>query len=218
MRLSFGLKVNLFSKATIKAALINMVVLPVLLIASSAKAADTIDNMVEQKANATFIDQPEYGYGEDTQYPDELNNQWPVTKGKCYISQLPGGRSSHSNQAAFDFGTYKGKPNANAVNAGEVTYTGWINAGGKTVIIKTLNGDLNIYHHLSSITVSKYDQLNGGDKIGIVGSTGRSTGNHLHVEFKTSSGKKDWKTAKKMQTQFNWKKNVKCPQSAIAKK
>ena len=53
---------------------------------------------------------------------------------------------------------------------------------GGTIIMDHGHGISTIYSHLESVMVSVGDQINQGDVIGTVGSTGRSTGPHLHYE------------------------------------
>ncbi len=54
---------------------------------------------------------------------------------------------------------------------------------GKHVVIKHKNGYETLYGHLSKISVTKNQKIKAGDKIGELGSTGRSTGPHLHYEI-----------------------------------
>ncbi len=65
---------------------------------------------------------------------------------------------------------------------GKVTNASWHSSYGKTVIIEHENGYETLFGHLSSITVKEGDQVKVGDVIGKAGSTGRSTGTHLHYE------------------------------------
>lgn len=65
---------------------------------------------------------------------------------------------------------------------GKVTKASWHSSYGKTVVIKHDNGYETLFGHLSSITVEEGDQVKVGDIIGKAGSTGRSTGVHLHYE------------------------------------
>lgn len=71
----------------------------------------------------------------------------------------------------------------NACNSGkiEVGYDadGW---GNYVKVIKS-NGDYTLYGHMSSVSVSSDQQVKSGDIIGNVGTTGASTGNHLHLEY-----------------------------------
>lgn len=70
-----------------------------------------------------------------------------------------------------------------AADSGKVTFAGTKNGYGKTVIIDHNNGYKTLYAHMSKITVSKGDIVEKGDQIGVMGSTGHSTGVHLHFEI-----------------------------------
>jgi murein DD-endopeptidase MepM/ murein hydrolase activator NlpD len=79
-----------------------------------------------------------------------------------------------------------------AADAGKVVVSGWTNTGyGNHVIIDHGNGYQTLYGHLSSISVSVGTRVNRGTTIGQMGSTGRSTGTHLHFEIRTASGNVD---------------------------
>jgi murein DD-endopeptidase MepM/ murein hydrolase activator NlpD len=65
---------------------------------------------------------------------------------------------------------------------GKVTKASWHSSYGKTVIIEHENGYETLFGHLSSISVKEGDQVKVGNVIGKAGSTGRSTGTHLHYE------------------------------------
>lgn len=71
-----------------------------------------------------------------------------------------------------------------ASDAGTVTFAGVQSGYGNVVIVDHLNGYETYYGHLSSISVSSGQKLEQGAKIGIMGSTGRSTGTHLHFEIR----------------------------------
>ena len=70
------------------------------------------------------------------------------------------------------------------VHSGSVNKTGYDDANGNFVIISHGEGVSSIYIHLSVISVSLGESLSPGQKIGEVGSTGMSTGPHLHFEIK----------------------------------
>ena len=78
-----------------------------------------------------------------------------------------------------DFGARRGTP-VLAAARGKVIYAGWKGANGKLVKIKHRDGYMTIYAHLSRIKIKYGEKVKKGEVIGYVGSTGRSTGSHLH--------------------------------------
>lgn len=72
-----------------------------------------------------------------------------------------------------------------AVGAGTVVTAGWDGSYGNQVVIEHADGHYSQYAHLSSLSVSSGQQVGTGDEIGLVGSTGNSTGPHLHFEVRT---------------------------------
>ena len=83
----------------------------------------------------------------------------------------------------IDFGAVRGTP-VLATGGGKVLKAGRRGGYGKVVIIDHGNGLSTRYGHLHRISVSAGDMLEAGDEIGTVGSTGRSTGPHLHYEVR----------------------------------
>lgn len=69
-----------------------------------------------------------------------------------------------------------------AAAEGVVVHAGWLGAYGNAVIIDHGGGVSTLYGHLSSISVSPGQTVSQGELIGGVGSTGLSTGPHLHFE------------------------------------
>ena len=68
---------------------------------------------------------------------------------------------------------------------GEVARTGYDAGGyGRFIEVRHPNGMSTLYAHLSRIDVASGDRLGSGERIGLVGSTGRSTGPHLHFEVR----------------------------------
>lgn len=85
-------------------------------------------------------------------------------------------------------------PNVVASQGGTVITAGWNGGGyGNYVVIDHGNGYQTLYGHMlnKSIVVKAGDRVNQGQKLGILGSTGRSTGPHLHFEIKTAKGNLD---------------------------
>jgi murein DD-endopeptidase MepM/ murein hydrolase activator NlpD len=79
---------------------------------------------------------------------------------------------------------FRGEPGEaiRATAAGTVTHTGWSGGYGKMVEIDHGNGLSTRYGHLSSIEVEPGQPVRSGQIVGRLGSTGRSTGPHLHYE------------------------------------
>ncbi len=93
-------------------------------------------------------------------------------------------RSGHSeNHQGVDIAVPRGTP-VYAPAEGVVTYAGWKGDYGKMVELDHGTGYTTRYGHLSQIDVEIGDRVIKGQIIGEVGSTGRSTGPHLHYEVR----------------------------------
>jgi murein DD-endopeptidase MepM/ murein hydrolase activator NlpD len=75
-----------------------------------------------------------------------------------------------------------------AVAAGKVVSAGWGGSFGYQVVIRHSDGRYTQYAHLSAISVKNGQTVGGGQRIGRSGSTGNSTGPHLHFEVRTGPG------------------------------
>lgn len=72
-----------------------------------------------------------------------------------------------------------------AADNGTVVYAGWLNGGyGNLVVIDHNNGWVTMYEHLDRLGVACGDSVNQGAQIGTAGTTGNSTGGHLHFEVR----------------------------------
>lgn len=78
----------------------------------------------------------------------------------------------------------KASPPVVAPLPGRVTFAGWESGYGNLVKISHGNGLETRYGHLASFGVSRGDAVVTGQQLGIMGSTGRSTGTHLHFEVR----------------------------------
>ena len=76
--------------------------------------------------------------------------------------------------------------NVYATGAGRVETAGWVSGYGNLVEIAHANGLRTRYGHLSGMLVSPGSQVGAGQVIGRIGSTGRSTGPHLHYEVRVA--------------------------------
>ncbi|MEW6724181.1 MAG: M23 family metallopeptidase [Bacillota bacterium] len=73
-----------------------------------------------------------------------------------------------------------------AARAGQVTHSGWLGNYGYTVVIDHGGGMSTVYAHNSALLVSAGQWVEQGTVVARVGSTGRSTGPHLHFEIRVS--------------------------------
>ena len=74
-----------------------------------------------------------------------------------------------------------------AAGSGVVTYAGWDGAYGYVVRLLHADGVATWYAHLSRIDTATGAHVNAGDVIGLVGSTGNTTGPHLHLEVRVGA-------------------------------
>ena len=108
---------------------------------------------------------------------------WPV---EGWVSSAFGSRGSpFSGRREFhkghDIKAKTGTPIQSPAK-GVVTYAGWHGAYGHTIIISHGNGITTRYAHMQKYVLKEGEKVDRGDLIGYVGSTGRSTGSHLHYE------------------------------------
>ena len=95
------------------------------------------------------------------------------------------GRRSGGTHTGLDIATSSGTP-IKAASTGTVVYAGYKGSYGNMVIIAHTNSVQTYYAHCSRIYVSEGQNVNQGDVIAAVGSTGNSTGPHLHLEIRVN--------------------------------
>ena len=103
---------------------------------------------------------------------------WPTTATR--ISSYYGPRS-RDNHSGLDIDGDSGDP-VWAAKAGTVVSAGYHGTYGNEVVISHGDGLQTRYAHMQSILVSEGDEVEIGQQIGLEGSTGKSTGSHLHFE------------------------------------
>jgi murein DD-endopeptidase MepM/ murein hydrolase activator NlpD len=103
------------------------------------------------------------------------------------VDPFNGKKAMHTG---MDFRDKVGSP-IRPTAAGTVTSAGWDGGYGQMVEIDHGNGYTTRYAHMSSILVKKGDEVTPDMTIGLVGSTGRSTGPHLHYEVRKNGSPLD---------------------------
>ena len=96
-----------------------------------------------------------------------------------------GSRIRRSSHTGLDIATSTGTPIA-AAASGTVTFSGYKGSYGNMLVISHGNGVQTYYGHCSKLYVSAGTQVSQGEIIGAVGSTGNSTGPHLHLEVRVN--------------------------------
>lgn len=93
------------------------------------------------------------------------------------------GPRGHAFHAGVDFVASSGTPVV-AARGGRVVWAAALGSFGNTVVVRHGRGVRTLYAHLARIDVSVLDRVSTGGHLGSVGSTGRSTGPHLHFEVR----------------------------------
>jgi murein DD-endopeptidase MepM/ murein hydrolase activator NlpD len=134
-----------------------------------------------------------------TQLESDLNSYEAVMRGRGYtpyvwpvvgkLESAFGGRRNPFGGGSYEFHTGQdidapfGAP-VIAGATGKVSFVGWQNGYGQLVVIDHGGGLTTRYGHLSHIAVPQGANVRRGEFVGKVGSTGRSTGPHLHYEVR----------------------------------
>ena len=156
--------------------------------------AGTIEEIIQQVKRKTFLQIR--GLGIDLNLNDfsktndiflplgemrKINSYYGNRK---YINKNIGGvlKNFHTG---LDFQAKKGDKIFSIAN-GRIIYAGYKGKYGKCVIIRHKNYD-SLYAHLSKILITNKQYVFAGQKIGLVGQTGNTTGPHLHFEIRTNN-------------------------------
>ncbi|MFI5542859.1 peptidoglycan DD-metalloendopeptidase family protein [Streptomyces sp. NPDC051815] len=108
----------------------------------------------------------------------------PVGGGVSTAYRTAGAMWSSGYHTGVDFIAPMGTT-VKAVGAGTVVSAGWSGSYGNEVVIRHADGKYSQYAHLSHLSVSSGQSVTAGQSIGLSGSTGNSTGPHLHFEIRT---------------------------------
>jgi len=105
-----------------------------------------------------------------------------------YLRPIVGGRKTQGIHGynAVDLAAPIGTPILASADGQVIIsrFGGWNGGYGNYIVIRHTNGTQTLYAHASKINVSAGDAVSQGDVIGAVGSSGKSTGSHLHFEIR----------------------------------
>lgn len=117
----------------------------------------------------------------------EGGSGWVAPVGNTPVStkyRASGASWSSGYHTGIDFAVPAGT-SVRAAGPGTVVTAGWSKSYGYQVVIKHKDGMYSQYAHLSSLSAATGDQVRGGSRLGLSGSTGNSNGPHLHFEIRT---------------------------------
>ena len=119
---------------------------------------------------------------------------WPLN-GYYTLSSLAGSRihpitGKPNNHGGIDIPAPKNTPIL-AAKSGVVITSGYNSSYGNYVVISHGGSSSTLYAHMNKRGVSVGESVSQGQVIGYVGTTGSSTGYHLHFEIRTSAGRQD---------------------------
>ncbi len=133
-------------------------------------------------AAVTFVNPGENENGLQLIYP--LSSPAPQTSSYGWRTHpITGSRRFHSG---IDIGAPMGAPIV-AAGSGTIVTAGWFGGYGKAIVIQHNGVQQTLYGHLSEIFVQPGQRIEQGTVIGRVGSTGNSTGPHLHFESRVAT-------------------------------
>ena len=128
---------------------------------------------------------------------DDERTEEKATRGGSLVAPVGAGTGTpyHKAGSSWSKGYHTGVDfpvptgtSVKAVGAGKVVSAGWEGSFGYQVVIRHSDGRFSQYAHLSAISVKSGQTVGGGQRIGRSGSTGNSTGPHLHFEVRTGPG------------------------------
>ena len=131
--------------------------------------------------------------------PSQSGFLWPLAGNINVLSSLYGSRpdpftGKPDNHTGIDIPASRGTPiyaSKSGVVITSVYGTGSAWSYGNYVVVSHSDGTSTLYAHMSSRAVSQGQTVKQGDVVGYVGTTGNSTGNHLHFEIRVNGSRVD---------------------------
>ena len=150
--------------------------------------SQAVAKLYEKKPVVVYQNTPSSGFSTNTSVSSAR-----VNLGMSLVRPLSGIVTSRygyrwgSTHTGLDIGASSGTA-IKAAAGGTVTFSGWKGSYGKMIVLSHGNGIQTYYAHCSSLLVSSGQTVSAGQVIAKVGSTGRSTGPHLHFEIRVNGG------------------------------
>lgn len=145
-------------------------------------STDAVDTVLRQAGASTAAEK-----ADAAQLPQGRSmpvHRYTVSAGWGHSSGPHAGRE----HAGIDFAAPTNEP-VYAAADGKVVSAGYDGGYGKSVKIRGNDGYYTLYAHLNKYSVKKGQKIKAGERIGAVGSTGHSTGPHLHFEVRNGKDK-----------------------------
>ncbi|MFD3694928.1 transglycosylase family protein [Streptomyces sp. NPDC058646] len=153
----------------------------------AAKPAEKPAAKPAEKPAAKPAEKPRQAPPSAQQKPAAGSYSAPVDAALGTAYRVSGSSWSSGYHTGIDFPVATGT-SVKSVGPGQVVSAGWAGAYGYQVVIRHTDGRYSQYAHLSALGVKAGQQVSGGQRIGRSGSTGNSTGPHLHFEMRTGPG------------------------------
>ncbi len=157
--------------------------------AMAEKANDELVQAAEAQAEERNVALAQFANEAEAQAAKIKANQWVLPVQGYRLTAFFGASSGlwSRNHTGLDFAAPSGTTIVSVAN-GTVTETGYDGSYGNKTVITLEDGTEVWYCHQTSINVTVGQQVRGGEAIGTVGSTGNSTGPHLHLEVRPGAG------------------------------
>lgn len=156
----------------------------------SAEAASEARTLAEQKEDLeadaqrlTTLIRARTAPSRSTGSPSTSGYAWP----RCARVTSEYGRRWGRLHSGIDIDGNTGDP-IYASKGGVVIHAGWQGGYGRLVMIDHGDGVVTAYAHMSAFSVGEGQRVDRGQRVGSVGSTGNSTGSHLHFETRVNGG------------------------------
>lgn len=178
---------------------------------AAAKQMDSEIAKKEKELQAAIAAANKSGSGQ-YQFDPGSGWYWPLPKERVSVNSFFGPRKDPitgkaSNHSGTDIGAYTGTE-IYAAHGGVVLTSEYHSSYGNYVVLSRGDGITTLYAHMSKRAVKAGDVVSQGQVIGYVGTTGRSTGPHLHFEVRVNGTRQD---ALKYYPNVQWKNNTGFP-------